>query len=341
MSKPRVLSGVQPSGNLHIGNYLGAIRNWAAEQDQFENYFCVVDHHAITVPQDPDELRRRTISLTNAYLAAGLDPNKVTIFIQSHVPEHTELAWILNTFTYFGELRRMTQFKEKAGKRQEEVNVGLFDYPVLQAADIVLYDANFVPVGEDQRQHVELTRDIAQRVNYRLGEGTLVVPEPLIKVEGARIMGLDDPTKKMSKSAPTPRNYIALTDDPDTIRQKMRAAVTDSGTEIRAAEDKPALTNLLTIYSLFTGLPLAEIEARYAGKGYSDLKRDLAEVIIEGLAPFQERMAELEANPDYTVSVLREGAARAQAQASTVLNRVKERMGYVLPFTQPASTLAR
>ena len=337
MSKPRVLSGVQPSGNLHIGNYLGAIKNWAANQTEFENFFCVVDHHAITIPQDPAELKARTIGLANAYLAAGLDPNQVTIYIQSHVPQHTELAWILNTFCYFGELRRMTQFKEKAGKKQEEVNVGLFDYPVLQAADIVLYDADFVPVGEDQRQHIELTRDIANRVNYRLGEGTLVPPEPLIKAEGARIMGLDDPTKKMSKSAPTPRNSIALNDDADSIRQTLRAAVTDSGTEVRGGEGKPALTNLLTIYSLMSDTPVAVIEDRYAGKGYADFKRDLTDVVIEGLAPFQRRLSELEANPDYTVSVLRDGAERAKAQASTVLNRVKERMGYVLPFERSAS----
>lgn len=332
MSKPRVLSGVQPSGDLHLGNYLGAIKNFAVNQAQFENFFCVVDHHAITNPQNPDDLRRRTFGVANAYMAAGLDPTEATIFVQSHVPEHTELGWILNTFCYFGELRRMTQFKEKAGKNLEEVNIGIFDYPVLQAADIVLYDANFVPVGEDQRQHIELTRDIANRVNYRVGEGTLVVPEPLIKAEGARIMGLDDPAKKMSKSAPTPRNYIALSDDVDTIRQKLRSAVTDSGSEIRVGEDKPALTNLLTIYSLVADEPIANIEARYAGKGYAEFKRDLADVVVAGLTPFQVRLNELDANPDYTASVLREGAERARAQASTVLRRVKERMGYVLPF---------
>ena len=229
MSKPRVLSGVQPSGNLHIGNYLGAIRNWAAEQDQFENYFCVVDHHAITVPQDPDELRRRTISLTNAYLAAGLDPNKVTIFIQSHVPEHTELAWILNTFTYFGELRRMTQFKEKAGKRQEEVNVGLFDYPVLQAADIVLYKASLVPVGKDQKQHLEMTRDMAIKFNEAYGE-TLVVPEPVIREDVAVIPGLDG--QKMSKSY---GNTIEIFGDEKALRKKIMGIVMDSRTPAEIA----------------------------------------------------------------------------------------------------------
>ncbi|MCW5849045.1 MAG: tryptophan--tRNA ligase [Anaerolineae bacterium] len=331
MSKPRVLSGIQPSGNLHLGNYLGAIKNFAANQAQFENYFCVVDHHAITNPQDPKALYQQTFDVANAYLAAGLDPKEVTIFIQSHVPEHTELGWILNSFCYFGELRRMTQFKDKAGKHPEEVGVGIFDYPVLMAADIVLYDANFVPVGEDQRQHLELTRDIANRVNYRLGEGTLVVPEPLIKKEGARIMGLDDPAKKMSKSATTPRNYIALTDDPDTIRQKLRAAVTDSGSEIRFSEDKPALTNLLTIYSLLSDTPIPMLEERYQGQGYAQFKSDLADVVVEALGPFQTRLRELDSNPDYTLAILRDGAARAQAQASTVLRRVKERMGYVLP----------
>ena len=332
-AKPTVFSGIQPSGNLHIGNYLGAIKNFAANQAQYHNYFCVVDHHAITLPQEPAALRQQTLELANAYLAAGLDPTEVTLFVQSHVSEHTEMGWMLNTFVYFGELKRMTQFKEKAGKRQEEVNVGIFDYPVLMAADIVLYDADFVPVGEDQRQHVELTRDIANRVNYRLGEGTLVVPEALIKKEGSRIMGLDDPTKKMSKSATTPRNYIALLDDADTIRQKLRAAVTDSGADIRAGEDKPAVTNLLTIYSLFADVPVPVLEERYAGKGYADFKRDLTDVVIDSLAPFQARLRELDANPDYTAAVLKEGAERARAKASTVLTRVKGRMGYVLPFS--------
>ncbi len=332
MSKPRVLSGIQPSGNLHLGNYLGAIKNFAANQAQFKNYFCVVDHHAITNPQDPQALHQQTFDVANAYLAAGLDPKEVTIFIQSHVPEHTELGWILNSFCYFGELRRMTQFKDKAGKHPEEVGVGIFDYPVLMAADIVLYDANFVPVGEDQRQHLELTRDIANRVNYRLGEGTLVVPEALIKKEGARIMGLDDPTKKMSKSARSPRNYIALSDDADTIRQKLRAAVTDSGTEIRFSDDKPAIANLLTIYSVMTDTPISVLEERYVGKGYAEFKRDLTEAVVDGLAPFQARFRELDENRDYTKAVLRDGAERAQAQASTVLRRVKERMGYVMPF---------
>ncbi len=332
-ARPTVFSGVQPTGNLHIGNYLGAIKNFAAHQAEFKNYFCVVDHHAITLPQEPAALRQHTFGVANAYLAAGLDPQAVTLFIQSHVSEHTELGWMLNSFVYFGELKRMTQFKEKAGKRQEEVNVGIFDYPVLMAADIVLYDADFVPVGDDQRQHVELTRDIAIRVNFRLGEGTLVVPEALIKKEGARIMGLDDPTKKMSKSAPTPRNYIGLLDDADTIRQKLRAAVTDSGSEIRVGEDKPAVTNLLTIYSLFADVPISALEERYAGKGYADLKRDLTDVVIDNLAPFQARLRELEANPDYTAAVLKEGAERARAKASTVLTRVKERMGYVMPFS--------
>ncbi len=331
MSKPRVLSGIQPSGNLHLGNYLGAIKNFAANQAQFENYFCVVDHHAITTPQDPKALYQQTFDVANAYLAAGLDPQDVTIFIQSHVPEHTELGWILNSFCYFGELRRMTQFKDKAGKHPEEVGVGIFDYPVLMAADIVLYDAAFVPVGEDQRQHLELTRDIANRVNYRLGEGTLVVPEPLIKKEGARIMGLDDPAKKMSKSASTPRNYIALTDDADTIRQKLRAAVTDSGSDIRFSEDKPAIVNLLTIYSLMSDTPIPALEERYQGKGYAQFKSDLADVVVESLGPFQARLRELNDNPDYTLAILRHGAERAQAEASTVLRRVKERMGYVLP----------
>ena len=246
----RIFSGVQPSGNLHIGNYLGAIKNWVKLQDEFESIFCVVDLHAITVPQDPEELRKKTIEIAKIYLAAGIDPEKSTIFVQSQIAEHAELCWILNTIAKISEMERMTQFKDKS-ENKEGVGMGLFDYPVLMAADILLYDTNIVPVGEDQVQHVELARTLARRFNQKFGE-TFVVPEPKLVKEGARIMGLDDPTKKMSKSASSEYNYISLTDDTETIRRKIKKAVTDSGSEIVYQEDKPALYNLINIYSLFS-----------------------------------------------------------------------------------------
>lgn len=325
--RPRIFSGVQPSGLLHLGNYLGAIRNWVELQEHYDCVYSVVDLHAITVRQERRELQRRTLEVANTFLAAGIDPARSIIMVQSHVPAHTELQWILNTITYMGELRRMTQFKDKTGGGESEsVGVGLFDYPVLMAADILLYRADAVPVGEDQKQHVELTRDLAERFNNAFGK-TFVVPAPLIREEGARIMGLDDPSKKMSKSAPSAANYIALSDEASVIRKKVQRAVTDSGTEVRCGADKPALTNLLTIYSLLTGEPISEIEARYVGKGYAAFKADLAEVIVEALRPFQERMRELTANPDYTLSVLREGAARAEAIAQSTLAKVRDRLG--------------
>ncbi|HMN19190.1 MAG TPA: tryptophan--tRNA ligase, partial [Candidatus Moranbacteria bacterium] len=243
--KKRIFSGVQPSGNLHIGNYLGAIKNWVDLQDEYESIFCVVDLHAITVPQDPEKLRRKTLEIAKIYLAAGIDPQKSTIFVQSQVPEHSELMWLLNTVAKMSELEKMTQFKDKSQKEgREGASLGLFAYPVLMAADILLYDTEIVPVGEDQKQHVELARDLAKRFNHRFGE-TFVVPQAHIRQEGMRIMGLDDPTKKMSKSASSEYNYIALMDDADTIRRKIKKAVTDSGSEISYGEEKPALRNLL------------------------------------------------------------------------------------------------
>src|ERR671932_1923613 len=282
--KQRVFSGVQPSGNLHLGNYLGALKNWVSIQDLYENYFCIVDLHAITVPQDPKVLRQKVREVAAVYLAVGLNPEKSVMFRQSRVSGHAELAWLLNCVAKVGELSRMTQFKDKAQKGgAEAASVGLYDYPVLMAADILLYNAHLVPVGEDQRQHLELTRTLARRFNHTYGE-TFVVPEPMILDIGARVMALDDPTQKMSKSSPTPAGYVALLDEPDTIRRKIRRAVTDSGTQITAALQKPAITNLLGIYAALTGKTIPELEEQYGGKGYGDFKRDLAEVVVETLS---------------------------------------------------------
>src|ERR687892_2714384 len=289
----RVFSGIQPSGNLHVGNYLGALKNWVAMQDEYENYFCIVDLHAITVPQDPKVLRQKIKEVAAIYLASGLDPERCVIFRQSKVSGHAELCWWLNSVARFGELSRMTQFKDKTRKGGvESASAGLFDYPVLQAADVLLYNAHLVPVGEDQRQHLELMRTLARRFNGLYGE-TFVVPEPMILEVGARVMALDEPTQKMSKSSPTPAGYVALLDEPDVIRRKIRRAKTDSGSEIVASPEKPALANLLNIYAGLTGRPVIEIEKQYQGKGYGDFKKDLAEVVVESLTPIRARTLEL------------------------------------------------
>ena len=309
----RIFSGIQPSGNLHIGNYLGAIKNWVKLQDEFESIFCVVDMHAITVPQDPEELRKKTIDLAKIYIASGIDPKKSPIFIQSHVHEHAELAWILNTIAKMPELDKMTQFKDKTQKGgRESAGVGLYDYPVLMVADILLYDAEKVPVGEDQVQHVELTRTLGKRFNSRFGE-TFIIPEPHVVKEGMRIMALDDPTKKMSKSAASEYNYIALTDDAETIRKKIKKAVTDSGSEIKYQDNKPALKNLINIYCGFSDKSPKEIETMYVGKGYGDFKNDLAEVIISGLKPIQEKMKAL--SDEKVLKILEDGASRVRSLA--------------------------
>jgi len=327
--RPRVFSGIQPSGALHLGNYLGAIRNFVAMQETHDCVYCVVDLHAITMRQERAELKRNTMELANTYLAAGVDPERSVVIVQSHVPQHSELAWILNTVAYMGELRRMTQFKDKTGGGEgESIGVGLFDYPVLMAADILLYRTDEVPVGEDQKQHVELTRDLAERFNNAFGK-TFVVPEPVVRAEGARVMALDDPAKKMSKSATSEAGYIALVDPPDVVRRKIKRAVTDSGAEVRPGDDKPALTNLLTIYSAMAGEPVEMIVERYAGKGYADFKSDLGEVVVEALTPFQARMKELEADKAYTLGVLKESAERAEAIAARTMQKVRERMGLV------------
>lgn len=350
----RVFSGVQPSGVLHIGNYLGAIKNWLELQNDFQCIFCVVDLHAITVPQEPKELLKKTIEVAKIYLAAGIDPEKSTIFVQSHIKEHAELAWILNCITYLGELSRMTQFKEKSPSKQVEklkedatikdtaeklkeieeailykftkTSTGLLNYPVLMAADILLYKTAVVPVGEDQVQHIELARDLAQRFNSRFGE-IFVVPKPLVREVGARIMGLDDPTSKMSKSASSAYNYIALTDSPDVIREKIKKAVTDSGKEIIYGPDKPALSNLLTIYSLLVGQSVVEIEQRYQGKNYAEFKNELAEVVVKFLEPFQKKYNALDDSE--VLKVLRDGAKKIQPIASQTMVEVKKAMGLV------------
>ena len=324
--RKKVFSGIQPSGNFHLGNYLGAIRNWVAQQTLYDNVFCIVDLHALSLPTTRDGLRGNILHLSNVLYAAGLDPEQSIIFVQSDVREHAELCWLLNSVTQFGELRRMTQFKDKAGGKEEQVSAALFDYPVLQAADIVLYDTDLVPVGEDQKQHIELTRNVVNRFNARYGE-TFVLPDADIKAEGARIMSLEDPSKKMSKSDSNPNAAIALLDPPDVIRRKIRRAVTDSGSDVVAGPDKPALTNLLTIYSLLSGEPVATIEQRYAGKGYGAFKQDLGEIVVGAISPIQHRLAELEADPSYAHEQLAVGAARARERAAAKMAVVRDRMG--------------
>jgi len=323
-NRQRVLSGIQPSGNLQLGNYLGAIRRWVAAQDDYDNYFCIVDLHAMTLPFAPAELRRQTRELAAIYLAAGIDPDRSAIFVQSQVSAHAELTWILNCVTPLGWLYRMTQFKTKSGDQREVVSAGLLDYPVLMAADILLYQADAVPVGEDQRQHVELTRDIAQRFNQLFGE-TFTLPEPLISdaSRGARIMGLDDPTAKMSKSNPVPGHAIRLLDPPDAIVKKFKRATTDSGREILFDRDRPGVFNLLSIYRAVTGEPEAAIEAHFAGQGYGQLKQEVAEVVIDALAPLQRRFHELTADPGTIDRVLRAGYERVEPIAQQTLKVAK------------------
>jgi tryptophanyl-tRNA synthetase len=324
--KKRVFSGIQPTGNIHIGNYLGATRHWAAQQDKYDSIFCIVDLHAITVQQDPKELKAKTREVSGLLLAAGIDPKRSIVFVQSHVHEHSELAWILNCFIPMGWLGRMTQYKEKSGQQKEQVSVGLFDYPALMAADILLYDTDVVPVGEDQKQHVELARDAAQRFNNFYWE-VFRLPEPLIAEVGARIMGLDDPTKKMSKSEEAPNHAIALLDKPDVIRAKIMRATTDSLKEIRFDESRPGIYNLLTIYQIFTDQKNKEIEAQFEGKGYGDFKKALAEVVIEGLRPLQERYNKLTADPATIDNILAEGAAKARPLAQKTLAKVHKAVG--------------
>ena len=320
----RIFSGIQPTGNIHLGNYLGALRNWVALQHEYESLFCIVNLHAITVPQDPKLLAAKTRELARIYLAAGIDPKVSTIFVQSDVSQHAELTWILNCIARISELERMTQFKDKARRQTESVAVGLFDYPVLMASDILLYQTDLVPVGEDQKQHLELTRDLAIRFNRDYGD-TFRIPDPYIPKVGSRIMSLSDPEKKMSKSDDDPNGCVMLLDDADTIQRKFKRAVTDSGTEIRFDESRPAITNLLTIYHLITGQPTQEVEAHFEGKGYAQLKAQIAEVTVEFLRPLQQRVSDI--TDERLDHILGEGRERAKKIAGATLEQVFEKMG--------------
>ena len=324
--KKRSFSGIQPTGDIHIGNYLAAIKQWVASQAEYDNIFCIVDLHAITIPQNPKILKAKIREVSGLLFAAGIDPKLSAVFVQSQVGAHAELAWILNCFIPMGWMQRMTQFKEKSKELKEQVSVGLFDYPALMSADILLYDTEVVPVGEDQKQHVELARDLAQRFNSIYGH-TFRLPKAVIPEVGARIMGLDDPTKKMSKSEDNPGHAINLLDSPDEIRAKIKQATTDSRREIRFDEKRPGIYNLLVIYEIFSGLSRAEIEARYEGKGYAQLKKELGEVVVEGLKPLQSRYRELTAEPGHIDSLLAEGASRVRPLAEKTLALVKSRIG--------------
>ncbi len=327
--KKIVFSGIQPSGDIHIGNYLGAIKNWVELQNNpdYDCIFFIVDLHAMTTPYDAEKFQKAIYNAALDNLAAGLDPEKCTIFVQSQIKEHAELTWILSTITPLGELERMTQFKEKA-KEQKEVNVGLLTYPVLQAADILLYQTEYVPVGKDQEQHIEISRALARKFNTKFGD-TFKEPQALIPKVGAKIMSLIDPSKKMSKSHGS-ESYIALFDSNEEIRRKIKTAVTDSGKEIKYDEkNKPAISNLLTIYQLFSRRPMKEIENKYEGKGYAEFKKDLANVIIEYLKPLRKKREELEKNPDYIKNVLEQGKKRAQEIASRTMKKVKKATGLI------------
>jgi tryptophanyl-tRNA synthetase len=331
--KPNLLSGMQPSAaSLHLGNYLGALTNWVKMQQEYNAYYVIVDLHAITVPQDPKELRENTRRTAAQYIAAGIDPEKSALFVQSHVPAHAQLAWVLNCITGFGEASRMTQFKDKTQKGGvENSSVGLFTYPILQAADILLYQPKAVPVGEDQRQHLELTRDLAMRFNSRFGE-TFVVPEAHILKETAKIYDLQLPTAKMSKSAQDPKGLINLMDEPAAVAKKIKSAVTDTDGEIRFdREQKPGVSNLLGIFSAITGDSIASLEARFAGQGYGALKGELAEVVVEHLNPIRERATELLADKAQLDALLAVGAQKANEIAEQTLAKVYDRLGFVRP----------
>src|ERR1700736_37231 len=327
----RVFSGVQPtSDSLHLGNALGAVTQWAQLQDEHDAFFCVVDLHAITIPQDPEVLRRRTLVTAAQYLALGIDPGRSTIFVQSHVPAHTQLAWVLGCFTGFGQASRMTQFKDKSSRQgSDATTVGLFTYPVLQAADVLAYDAELVPVGEDQRQHLELARDVAQRVNARSPE-TFVVPEVLIPKATAKIYDLQDPSSKMSKSAATDAGLISLLDDPKATAKKIRSAVTDSEREVRYDPDnKPGVSNLLSIQSAVTGTDVDKLVEGYAGRGYGDLKADTADAVVEFVTPVKARVDELVGDPTELEAPLKSGAERAREVSAKTIAKVYERLGFL------------
>ena len=333
MSKPIVFSGVQPSGELTIGNYLGALRQWVKMQDDHECLFCIVDQHAITVRQDPEKLRKATLDVLALYLACGIDPEKSTIFIQSQVPEHAQLAWVLNCYTYFGEMSRMTQFKDKSARHSDNINVGLFTYPVLMAADILLYQAQEVPVGDDQRQHLEITRDIADRFNKIYGD-IFTIPKAFIAKSGARVMSLQEPNKKMSKSDENRNNVIGLLEDPKAVAKKIKRAVTDSDEPpvVRYdVENKAGVSNLLDILSGVTGKSIAELEAEFEGKMYGHLKGAVADAVSEMLTELQERFHHFRNNEALLKRIAAEGAEKARRHAKSTLEKVYEAVGFVLP----------
>src|SRR5437763_4042038 len=321
--KKRVFSGIQPTGKLHLGNYLGALRNWKETQAQYDNIFCIVDLHAITVPIDPKELHHSIRQLAALYLASGLDTRYCKLFVQSHVHQHAEMSWIMNCYTPMGWLNRMTQFKSKAGENPESVATGLYCYPVLMACDILLYQSNYVPVGDDQRQHLEFTRDLAQRFNSLYEQQVFTIPEPQIREVGARIMALDEPTNKMSKSDPNPNSRINLLDDPKTIKQKIGRATTDSLRLVTSDSERPGITNLLTIYQLLTGHSQQEIEVEFAKKGYGDFKAALTERLVAALEPIQKRYYELMNDPATLENILKQGADQVRPMAMATLQHVR------------------
>ncbi|WP_442906861.1 tryptophan--tRNA ligase [Intestinibacillus sp. Marseille-P6563] len=326
--KKTIFSGVQPSGKLTLGNYLGAIKNFPLLQEEYNCIYCVVDMHAITVRQDPAALRRQTLEVLAQYIACGLDPEKSVLFIQSHVPAHAELGWVLNCYTMFGEASRMTQFKDKSAKHADNVNVGLFDYPVLMAADILLYQTDMVPVGVDQLQHIELARNIAQRFNGVYSD-TFVMPEPYIPKTGAKIMSLADPTRKMSKSDENANGFVLLMDKPEDIMRKFKRAVTDSDSRIIVSEDKPGVSNLISIYALATGKTIEQVQEEFQGKGYGDFKPAVGEAVVELLRPIREKTEDLLKNKDYLEQVYREGAQKAGYLARKTLDKVYRKVGFV------------
>ena len=326
--KKVIFSGVQPSGKLTLGNYLGALRNFGKFQDEYDCYYSIVDLHSITVPQEAKNLRANTLEILAQYLACGLDPEKSTIFIQSHVSAHTELMWILNTMTYMGELSRMTQFKDKSQKSEANLNAGLFTYPVLMAADILLYQTNLVPVGEDQKQHLELARDLAARFNNRYSP-TFEIPEGYIPKEVGRVMSLQEPTKKMSKSDSNENAFILLADDPDTIRRKIKRSVTDSEGVVRYCDEQPGIKNLIDIYTQLGNKTVDEVVSMYEGKGYGEFKADVAEIIVEALSPIREKYLELLKDKEYLEKVYAMGAAKAEKQARKTLRKVYKKVGLI------------
>lgn len=328
MERKVLFSGIKPSGELTLGNYLGAIKNWVKLQDEYDSYFCVVDLHAITVKQEPKDLRARTLQILATYIASGIDPDKCTLFIQSHVPAHSEGAWLLNCYTYMGELSRMTQYKDKSQKLGESISAGLFNYPVLMAADILLYNTDLVPVGKDQKQHLELARDIAERFN-NLYSPTFKIPEAYIPTSGAKIMDLQDPLKKMSKSEDNPNGYILLNDSPDVIKKKISRAVTDSIGVVNYSDEQPGVKNLINIISAITNRNPEDIVKDYEGQGYAKLKQDVAEIVVEEIKPIQDRVNQILSDKAYLESIYKKGAEKANYVANKTLRKMQRKIGFI------------